>query len=375
MLGKIQQKKSARIDTFDLLRGYFLIVIIINHLSYFPSGLDILTGRGVLYVSSAEGFFLVSGILLGNVRGRKLMQKSFATVATLLLKRSLQLYITSIILVLVFTWLGWTFFMDNPNLKASIAPTGTPLITLLWQTISLQYSYGWADFLRYYAIFLAAAPIMIWLLRNKLWYLVVIISFGIWTLYPMTSGGLLWLPLSWQTIFFSGLIIGFYWNTLSNWYNRIPSPWQARFGAALFASFITTVCLSALLVFSSYYNSNASLSALHHDIGDWFNKDRMPIPRLLLGAVWFWGLFWLVRRYESWFVRKIGWLVLPLGTNSLYVYTIQAFIVFFFHLFLLPPQVFVQQSAWWINLGVTLLAIAIVWVAVKQKFLFKIIPR
>ena len=84
--------RVERIRTFDLMRGLFLIIILLNHLSYYPSGLDIITGRSMMYVSAAEGFFLISGIVLGLVRGRKLLDQPFKKSTKLILKRGLRLY-------------------------------------------------------------------------------------------------------------------------------------------------------------------------------------------------------------------------------------------------------------------------------------------
>ena len=131
------EKKSSRIFTFDLLRGYFLVAIIINHLAFYPNGLDWWNGRGLLYVSAAEGFFLISGIVLGIVRGSKLIDKPFKFVATILLKRSLQLYVTAIILMLSFTFIGW-LFLDNPGLKAGIRPPDENIFRIIWGALTFE---------------------------------------------------------------------------------------------------------------------------------------------------------------------------------------------------------------------------------------------
>ncbi len=82
------------------------------------------------------------------------------------------------------------------------------------------------------------------------------------------------------------------------------------------------------------------------------------------------SLFFLFRRFEPWITKRLGWLLLPFGTNSLYTYTIQAFVVFFVML------VYTKASSFWLpNLAVSLFAIAAVYVAVRTKFLMKIIPR
>ena len=71
-------------------------------------------------------------------------------------------------------------------------------------------------------------------------------------------------------------------------------------------------------------------------------------------------------------MKHVGWFFLPLGENSLYVYTIQAFVVFFAHLFILHPG---GSDSILINLATSLAALALVWLAVRSKFLMKIIPR
>jgi hypothetical protein len=59
--------KSKRILSLDLLRGFFLIVIMIDHVELYPNGWDFLTGKGRLWVSAAEGFFFMSGLLIGMI--------------------------------------------------------------------------------------------------------------------------------------------------------------------------------------------------------------------------------------------------------------------------------------------------------------------
>ena len=62
---------SRRIIEFDLLRGFFIMVITLDHLAYWPSPLAFFSGKGWLWVSSAEGFFLISGFLIGFIRAYK----------------------------------------------------------------------------------------------------------------------------------------------------------------------------------------------------------------------------------------------------------------------------------------------------------------
>jgi len=356
------------------MRGYFLSVILFNHLQFYPSGLDIFTGRGLLYASTAEGFFAVSGIVLGIIRGRKLIEAPFKKAAALLLKRSFQLYLTSIVLTLLFTFVGW-FFLGSDGLKYGIYSNWSNIGELLWKTIALQYTYGWADFLRYYAIFLFFAPAALWLLRKGYWYLLMAASLAVWCLFPLSPlPPEMSQPLSWQVIFFASFTIGFYWPMLTKCWHNLSTRVQKTISISLVSTAIVTIAASALLVFG-YKFGNAfgdQLTVIHHAVELYFNKDRMPLTRILLGAVWFWAIFLVIRKHEDFILRKVGWFFLPLGENSLYVYTIQSFIVFFTHLFILKPG---GTDILIINLIVSLSALTLVWFAVRTRFLMKIIPR
>lgn len=357
------------------MRGYFLAVILFNHLQYYPSGLEFLTGKGFLYASTAEGFFAVSGIVLGIIRGRKLINAPFKTAAVLLWKRSLQLYLTSIALTLIFTLVGW-MFINSSGLKFGIYSDWYSIWDLLWKTVTLQYTYGWADFLRFYAIFLFFAPAALWLLRKGYWYLVISISLLVWCLFPLSPfSPEVSQPISWQVIFFASFIIGYYWPVLVERWSAISVATRKKIGIVLVSTAAVTLLGSVILVFGRELIGGAignQIDTIHHIVEQNFNKDRMPLTRILLGTIWFWALFWVLRKYEKQVVKHIGWLLLPLGENSLYVYTIQAFIVFFAHLFILQPN---ATPSILINLAVSIAALALVWLAVRTKFLMKIIPR
>jgi len=366
------KKSGSRLVVFDLLRGYFLIVILLNHLHYFPSGLEWFTGQSYLYTSTAEGFFLLSGIVLGLVRGAKLIDKPFKVARNLLLQRSVQLYLTSIILVLLFTFAGW-LFLGQPGLKYGIfEPTSGSPFELIWQTVTLQYAYGWADFLRMYALFILVSPLALWLLRRGLWYLVLAASFGIWLLYPFSPwpAGELSNQISWQVIFFAGFIIGFHINTITTWWRRLAEHMRRMIIASTVSLAVLTLVINVFLVFGHDIAAIGPwLAEQNIAIGSHFNKDRMPIPRLLLFGLWFAALFFIFTRFEQAITKRLGWLLLPFGTNSLYVYIIESFVAF--ALLLIMPL----PGPWYINLVVSLISIGLVYAAVRTKFLMRVIPR
>lgn len=367
-----EAKKSSRILTFDLLRGWFLVAILLDHLQYFPNGLDILTGRGQLYVSAAEGFFLISGIVLGIVRGRKLLDKPFKLAASLLLKRGVQLYITAVVLFFVFTFIGWVF-IDNPGVKPGIRPMSENFWSIARGALSFDYIYGWADYLRLYAVYLLASPVAMWLLRKNLWYILLALSLGIWSLFDITP---LRTPelsqvFSWQLIFFGGMTAGFYLDSIRDWWERRSHVFKRSFiGTIVVIAATTALANYVLTIHGDVLLGETTRAAIDSHLQPYLNKERLPLARIALFLTWFIAAFWLFHKYEKIIVRRLGWLLLPFGTNSLYVYTIEAFVILIVHLLV------AEATPWWpVNLALSLACLAVVWLAVRYKFLMKIIPR
>jgi hypothetical protein len=370
-------KESSRVLTFDLLRGYFLLSILLDHLHWYPNGLDWVAARGDLFVSAAEGFFLISGIVLGIVRGSKLIGAPFRQAASLLLRRGVQLYITSVVLVLFFTLIGWWFFMNNPGLKFEIAPPSTNIFDLIWRTITLQYVYGWADYLRLYAVFLFVSPLALWLLRKGKWYILLIVSVFVWMLFPSDptiadrTQELLQL-LSWQLIFFIGMTIGFHWKQLVGWWSK-QALWLRRtvvFSILTLAA--VTVLINIVIAFGPLFFDIRTIGMQPDIKYKWymafFDKERMPLQRLGLFMLWFWAAFYIFRRFETVIIERFGWLLLSFGTHSLYVYTVHAFIIFFVQLWLMPGNILT-------NFLVSIALIGLIRVMIHYKVLMKIIPR
>lgn len=355
------------------MRGYFLCVILFNHLQYYPNFLTPVTGQGILYASTAEGFFAVSGIVLGIVRGRKLLDKPLSVAAKLLWKRAAQLYIASIALTLIFTFIG-QFFLQNPGLKYGIYTDWSDPLGFVWQTITMSYSYGWADFLRYYACFLAFAPFALWLIRKGHWLVVVLLSVIAWGLYPLFFFNTTTMqPVSWQLIFFSSFIIGYYWQDIIAFWRRLAPLARKTIVQTWFLVFAITLVMSFMLVLGSTLENEtgAQLLELHHQIEQYFNKDEMPLARILLGTIWFWGIFMLFRRFEGSINKRLGWLLYEFGSHSLYVYIISAFVIFGMNLLIAPPGIDSRLG----NLLLSLFALGLVWIALRTRFLAKIIPR
>lgn len=305
------------------------------------------------------------------------MDKPFKIPALLMLRRGMKLYVVSIVLMLFFTFIGW-FFLENAGLKPGIRPIDQPIHEILLGAFSLQYLYGWADFLRLYAIFLVMSPLALWLLRIGKPLLLLLGSAGLWALYPVAhaytgNSAELLMPLSWQLIFFTGLTIGFYWPNIQSWWKGLSRNMKRRIAIPILS--ISTLTLSIniiaafLVVFTLVpeefiYQYNALFSNIFH-------KESLAPLRLLLFALWMLLGFFIFTRYEKRIVNWFGWILLPFGKNSLYVYTLHAVLIFFAHLIIAPAS----SSNILVNFLGSICILGIILLAVKKKFLFKIIPR
>lgn len=188
-------EKAKRIETIDILRGFFIFSIVVVHLARFPNGYDVLTGRGILWVTNSEGFFLMSGMLIGLVRGRKALALPFKEVASKLFKRGLMLYAWTIGLTLLFTAIALKSGLVT--IKPGVWE-GAITWSLLVQSATFQYVYSWADFLQYYSIYLWLSIPAIFALRKGKWWLVVATSVLLWAVHGTNAF------LTWQLFFFAG---------------------------------------------------------------------------------------------------------------------------------------------------------------------------
>ncbi|UTX51480.1 OpgC domain-containing protein [Candidatus Saccharibacteria bacterium TM7i] len=368
-------KKSKRILTFDLLRGYFMVSIILNHLQWYPNGLDWVAFRGSLFVSAAEGFFFISGIVLGIIRGRKLIDVPFKKAALLLINRGVLLYVISVVLMLIFTVIGW-MFMDNPGLKAGIRPMSESFGDIITGALSLNYIYGWADFLRLYGVFLIASPFALLLLRKNKWPILLAINIGFWALFPYAKeytehSTELLMILSWQLIFFGGMTLGFYWDILAKKWTKLTTLTKRRILFPILATAIVTLFANLTLVAITALPGTDAAKGLELFLAEFFNKEALSPLRILLFGLWFTLGFYIFSRYEDRIVKALGWILLPFGQNSLYVYILHAIILFFAHLIIAPET----SGNIIINAVGSVAVIGLILLAVKKKFLFKIIPR
>ncbi|MBC7565211.1 OpgC domain-containing protein [Candidatus Saccharibacteria bacterium] len=351
-------KKQNRLETLDHLRGFFIIVIIVDHLSRFPSLFALISGKGLLWVTAAEGFVSISGLLVGYVRGYKNRNEPFQQVAIKLLRRAGILYLWSIIASITYVAIIWYV-----PLKGGFTSTPMPAgdwKEFLTQLITMQYTYVWVHFLTLYAIFLAAAPIAIWLFRRNLAWVVGVISFALLAIGWSTESEV----LQWQFLFFIPSIIGFYLQSILNWWHQSKQSTHIIIAATTVTLTIATIITSIIY---TYYDG--TFEAMADSVSDGiFAKDSISLARAGLAFLWFTGYIFIFYALRKIIKKTLNWLLIPIGTHSLTAYILHGLALCVVSYYTIGGDNF------WINTLLGIIAILITWVLLKIPAIRRVIP-
>lgn len=356
----------------DVLRGFFGLVMVIDHLGG-ASFLYPITGGNRFLVSAAEGFIFLSGLLVGLVFGPRILRDGLATVQMHLLRRALTLY--GMTLGLTFTFVGLSRLAGMPWL-----PDAEPLTPeLVVSLVTLHRTYYLVDVMLFYTLMLAVAPMAVLLLHASRTRVVLLLSVGTWLLYQRFPGSaeVPW-PIvnndtfrvaAWQLWFFGGMVIGYHRDRVWERLSRLPRR-SAIGGLGLLAGGLLVVHLTDGAPIAGLVDPPSGKAAIEL----LFDKHAARPGRVLAFAVFF-PLFYLALTY-FWrpLERAVGWLLLPFGLNALYVYAMHLFAVYLDAL-LLPHVPGFDRFVAWQNTLAQIATVAAIWLMVRRRVLFGLIPR
>lgn len=351
----------------DFLRGLCLFIIIANHIGYYPAYTMFLTGGGYFLVSAAEGFIFISGLVLGLVYGPRIVKEGLQASTGKILQRAWTLYVWNIVVALAYLAIAY-FTPLHTRGEAVPAPPNFSL-DLVIQLVTMKVSFGWSDLLATYAILLAVSPIVFYFMVQKKSWWVLGISWAFWLGYQVTpqnfSPTLGTFPIfAWQVLFITGLVVGFHREAVKNFFNRFAK-WKLYLPLGI--SFLALLSFGVAWIYNGVFENNADLAWFFH----WsFDKLALRPGRMLTFMVFFLVFYLLLTYLWEPLQRSLGWLFNPLGQNSLYVYILHGFVVSLF--FNIPD--YAELSPLGHTMG-HIGAALVLWVLVKNKVLFKVIPR
>lgn len=368
------QVSPRRIHELDLLRGFFMIIIILDHLQFWPSPWQYMTGQGRLWASAAEGFFLISGFLIGYLKAYKERHVNLTAQTKKLLKRAAMLWVWCV--GITFLIVSITILLpEHGNLlpKLPDAEQVVAFPTYIWNVVSAHYANDWIYFLRLYAIMLAVTPAFLWCIRHKKWWLFATTSLLAYIgslVFKWDEGG-----LQWQILFFGAAFVGWKFESITGWLrkNRL---WYKRLQWTLATIALATIALSYTVVHGwTYvespqaqldYNSYISIRSY---VDPLFSNNPLVPLRIAIAFLWFSGLLALFHLARNTIERWFGWVLFEFGQSSLTAYCLQAIFMGFVVTYANGYNNF------WLNGLVGLMTIVGFWALMKVPLIRRILPR
>jgi hypothetical protein len=340
----------------DLLRGFCMFVMIVDHVGGESSWLYTLTGGNRLYVSAAEGFVLLSGLTLGMIHNVVIHRQGIRAMFQKVFGRAWFLYSATVLLTIAFAAV-------STELGTPYADLMTPAqgkLDFTFSVVTFHRTYSLTDILVLYTLLIAAAGPALWLIARGHTGLVLGASAAAWTVaqlsldrvpraWQIVDGGF---PFSaWQLIFVLGLAIGFHRERLARYLR--PRRLVAFGLAAVVALYVVRAIAMAVL------GPVGGTAEVHELL---FDKNDARLGRIL--ALFAAAAFAYALVTVAWVpLRRIaGRLLLPLGQRALFAYSVQLFAVAFFASDLMAPVRLDRENALF-----QATAVAMVWLACVEQ--------
>ncbi|MDF2666859.1 MAG: hypothetical protein K0R81_2709 [Microbacterium sp.] len=390
--------RDARID---LLRGLAIVFVVVNHLGL-VSYLQIGTQEFLGVVSGAELFVLLSGAVLGLVYRPKLVSGGIGEVVIRTAGRSWKLYRTALIVVVLVFFLSLlpflngravTTFTDQGTGAAGAGARGRVYDLYAGAERLLQYPVDpqvIIDFLLLrmgpwqfnvmglYVVLLLISPLVLWALGRRWWPWVLGASLALYVVGYVTRVRLVpaqfedsFPLLVWQLLFIVGMTAGFHRREILAWFGT-------RAGRAVL---IVIVAVAVALMLFSWNNPYAPAPgdprlALMSDntfrgvYGALFERTYLAPGRLLNVLVLVVALYALLTAFWSPIAAVAGGFLIPLGQSTLYVFVMHVF----FALAVASIPVLTRGDLL-LDTFANIVVLALLWLMVRTRFLFAVVPR
>lgn len=373
----------------DLLRGLAICFVVVNHLPL-PTLWKPLTEEGLGPFTGAEMFVVLSGVVLGQVHGDAVRRGDLWSTSVRLLRRAWTLYVVAVAVVVLAGLLTllpgvdgsavttYTDTSDDTTYDLYPGAASASAGEVLRQVLLLVWGPYQFNIMGLYVVLLLAAPVVLLALQRRLVALALAASGGLYVLGALAPVRLLpsqfenaFPLLSWQLLFVLGLVAG--------WYRTDLLQAAAR-PAGRVAVATTVVVYAGLLLFtyaSPYLSNRADIrlalvpDGLYWSVyGTWFGpRAELELGRLLGVVVALVALYALLSAFWVPIARVLAPFLVPLGQATLYVFVLHVLLA------LVVDQVpAVERSA---VLGTLTHAgvLALLWLAVRRRFLFGVVPR
>lgn len=358
----------------DLLRGYFALAMIIDHVLG-VSPLWLITGGNRFFTSAAEGFILTSGLMAGLVYHRVVQQAGLVAAVQKIMLRMIALYLLTVAMTLLIVPVSEVF-----GLRWAQGLDLSDPVTYLLNVLTLHRTYYLADVMLLYTVFFMITPVALFMLERGWTAWLLGVSVAIWALHQIVpdavtvmwpiAGNYLFEFSAWQLLFFGGLALGYKRNSMGAPTTRGARRLHWITGAGTLA--LLLLCAAMYLPPSKLPAPIRDLSGTISEAEFWlqinvFGKSDLQVGRLLASAVVFTFMFLCLTRWWK-YLRHARGLLAPLGQNALYAFALHAAVAVGAQLLLTPLRVdYISPPA--INAAFQIAAVALIWLLARHRFL------
>jgi len=309
------ESAPGRDVALDLLRGLAMVILVVNH-AQLPAWLAVATSS---VLSAAEVLVPVSGVAVGMVYRRRWEHDGPRAVTAQLLRRARKLYLASVVVIAL---VGLATLVPGLATDAvTVSRGGRQLydfdgpIGLALSIVTLEAGPWQFNILGFFVVALAIAPGILWLLHRGRWAPVLAASVAVYAVgrlvdvdvLPAQSEGPFPI-LVWQVLFVPGMVVGFHRHRV----RAAVGQARAYLGALTAVAAVAAACLQVGLAPAAVLEWQAA-----H-----FDKATLDPARILVMTSLTLAIYLAMRRHARHVERLLGWLLLPLGRNSFYVFIV-----------------------------------------------------
>lgn len=228
-------KRDLRID---FIRGFVMLILIVVHINM-TSVYNYIAWERFGVVTGAEGFVLLSGLILGFLSRLRMEHDGFGSTVNKQYTRAFLLYRTSLVVILSVLLINFIPFIDAKE-AMTFTTYGGKVYSLypdlnmfaeyhdkiIAKFLLLRYGPHQFQILGLYVVLLMFSPFILWLLsKNKVGVVLTlswIIYFGNNGFHVRPTGAQFeyaFPVLTWQILFVHGLVIGYYRNEIWNFFH------------------------------------------------------------------------------------------------------------------------------------------------------------
>jgi hypothetical protein len=387
---------DPRDKRLDFLRGWTIVAVVVTHVEV-AGPYSFVTLNAIGAITGAEMFVLLSGVVLGMVYPLGVARYGEWASAVGALRRARKQYLTALAVVTLVWLIGvlpWvsarviTTFTDRGTGGDGAEAAGQvydlyanfprlldypPPGYAVRQFLLLEMGPWVFNIMGLFVVLSLLVPALMWLIRRRMWWLVLAVSWALYVIgartgwHPLPSQFEAVFPLlSWQVVFTHGLVIGYYRRSITKALVSRPGIVAVTAFVAAYAGVLALVWAGHRYGFAVPFTDSGTYDWLYPHLYQRTNLQGGRLLDLLLVLVTAYALLTACWKPLN---RAFGWFYVPLGTASLYV-----FIVHVFFVLAVGNIPGLDRMSWWQGTLVHTGVLALIWLMVTRRFLFKLIP-